>query len=1637
MTSELPYDVLTGTPEPTRRRWQPLRAGILNLFRYDDQTFVFHNGRLLLRGNNGSGKSMAVEVLIPYVLDADLSPQRLSTFGGRDRGMFLWLLGHEQPPTRANARAYVWVEFGRRRPDGAAEYLTAGAGLEGLRSDSSVKAFYWTTAARVGIQLHLGGPGAEPLTRQALAAALAEHAAGGLPGRVHPDARSHRRAVNDALYGLHERRFDALRATLLQLRRPKLSDKLNEESLNLILRNSLAPVSSTIVQDLAEGFERLDRHAAAVAELRGVIEDLRSLQAAYRRYARIAGAARADAVVASERAIRAARERAGEATAQRDAAVDEGRRVAARRAAIGERRARISGRQAALREREAYRQGRNLDALRELVRGLGAEADRLEGQAAEWRRTAERDAHSTELASRAAGDAQAEATSARFDAEAAAVAAVAPAVDALHRALAAAVDEVRGRDVDTEEALLAAVAEVRALAPAVPQRSRAWAGTVAALQKLRRAAGDDDARLLAAQAETERADAEAGDAEGALNEALDADRDATLAWVRELTAWAQASPQLCAGQAPPLPWEPAVALDRAPRWAREAYDARTAQLAGARAELDAGAVRAAAVAASWAAAAQGLDDLATTTATAGAAAREHRDAAARYRAGVQAWLAGLRELPLGGPPPDWAGLPPHELPAVALAWAERAADARGAELAADAARLELRLAAARERVIDLEAERDRLAVAGLPDLPAPATRGATRDGRPGAPFYLLVDFAPGVGDADRRGIEAAAIGAGLADAWVVPDGRLLAGPDGAPLLDTQLTVGTRPVPAGAAALSTLLVPDPACARAGVPADVVAALLDRVAVADTAAHHPHGLVVGRDGTWRSGPLTGAHAVAAVTLIGAANREADRLARLARTERDLATARADVTARAEEFAARAAATDRLRAERAALPTASQMLAAEEAARRATADARTGLRAAERQLAEAYGSSLGEPAPPEDVTAAGRATHGGWTSVAAAVAAEPAHPDVPTRLASLRDRAADTAQRWSGTAATLRERAAATAASADTARKERDALPSDEPVRQARAALDLARRQLESARTRLHGRRDDERRARDRASGSAAALTAALRAEGLPADADPEALGAALDRYHTQAARWLTAEAEAVRGSGAAGLAAARSLHSADRAERAARLAAERRADHRTRQATLDSLSDAYGLAYVEIVGELDRLSAEDDGLAAELEELRGAELDCVNAQAVAEAAQRDADRMRDEAVAARTTAGAAFLTAARLGVLTAAGLPDNPAAGNASKDRTDDEEPGPPTGGLGVRALRDWATAVREAAGDAARTVAAVERAANRVTETRHSLEPRLAGRVVVRDEQREQLLLLHVNRAGRTLPLHEMIDVLGGELARDGELLAREEAELFRRFLAGETRREVTTKVRDARTTIRAMTELMAAHPTGSGIQVRLRWVPDDKNAPGMQDVVALMAKDAPLDSEKERLQAFFRQRVDRVRTGVDADWTTQLTELLDYRQWWRFQLEYRRSRDEGWTALNSKTHGALSGGEKAVCLHLPLFAAAATYCDSASVRAVEADGRDVPGCPRLIVLDEVFAGVDEDNRGALFDIVRTLDLDMVATSESEQGFYPQLDGVAVYHLVSSDALGCVLASRTVWDGRAAHRLLDGDLVDAP
>ncbi|KPI15159.1 hypothetical protein OK006_3032 [Actinobacteria bacterium OK006] len=73
-----------------------------------------------------------------------------------------------------------------------------------------------------------------------------------------------------------------------------------------------------------------------------------------------------------------------------------------------------------------------------------------------------------------------------------------------------------------------------------------------------------------------------------------------------------------------------------------------------------------------------------------------------------------------------------------------------------------------------------------------------------------------------------------------------------------------------------------------------------------------------------------------------------------------------------------------------------------------------------------------------------------------------------------------------------------------------------------------------------------------------------------------------------------------------------------------------------------------------------------------------------------------------------------------------------------------------------------------------------------------------------------------------------------------------------------------------------------------------------------------------------------------------------------------------RANGTGWQPLSKKLHRALSGGEKAIALYLPLFAAAAHY-------------EAVPLAPRPILLDGVFVGVDAVNRGQVFALLTALD----------------------------------------------------------
>ncbi len=230
-------------PIPTQRRWQPLRLGLVELFHYDSEEFWFRDGHLLLRGNNGTGKSKVLSLTLPFLFDARLNSSRIEPDGdaGKKMAWNLLMNGYDR------RMGYAWIEFGRLSQDDVPQYLCLGAGLSAVAARPHVDSWYFvlegtTDTARINQGLWLTNAQRIVLTRERLREALHGR------GQVFDTAESYRRAVDERLFHLGAKRYDALMETLIQLRQPQLSKKPDERGLSNALTESLPPLASVKIR---------------------------------------------------------------------------------------------------------------------------------------------------------------------------------------------------------------------------------------------------------------------------------------------------------------------------------------------------------------------------------------------------------------------------------------------------------------------------------------------------------------------------------------------------------------------------------------------------------------------------------------------------------------------------------------------------------------------------------------------------------------------------------------------------------------------------------------------------------------------------------------------------------------------------------------------------------------------------------------------------------------------------------------------------------------------------------------------------------------------------------------------------------------------------------------------------------------------------------------------------------------------------------------------------------------------------------------------------------------------------------------------------------------------------------------------
>ena len=348
-------------PAPSSERWKPLRAGLVDMFYYDAEEFWFHDGRLLLRGNNGTGKSKVLALTLPFLLDGELAPHRVEPDGDRQKKMeWNLLLGGKHPnPERIG---YTWLEFGRRNPDGTGEFRTIGCGLKAVMGRGIARHWFFITTQRVGEDLHLLPASRVPLTREKLREELDEH------GLVYDRAADYRRAVDEALFGLGERRYEALINLLIQLRQPQLSKKPDEKLLSRALTEALPPLSQGLVTTVAEAFRGLDEERDALRALAEASQAANDFLRYYRRYAMIAAKRKAAAPRQEQRRYeQLGRDliAAEEAYAAADADLQAARSELEE---LDRERTRLEARREALRQDPAMRDAGELDRRREDAR---------------------------------------------------------------------------------------------------------------------------------------------------------------------------------------------------------------------------------------------------------------------------------------------------------------------------------------------------------------------------------------------------------------------------------------------------------------------------------------------------------------------------------------------------------------------------------------------------------------------------------------------------------------------------------------------------------------------------------------------------------------------------------------------------------------------------------------------------------------------------------------------------------------------------------------------------------------------------------------------------------------------------------------------------------------------------------------------------------------------------------------------------------------------------------------------------------------------------------------------------------------------------------------------------------------------
>lgn len=270
--------------------------------------------------------------------------------------------------------------------------------------------------------------------------------------------------------------------------------------------------------------------------------------------------------------------------------------------------------------------------------------------------------------------------------------------------------------------------------------------------------------------------------------------------------------------------------------------------------------------------------------------------------------------------------------------------------------------------------------------------------------------------------------------------------------------------------------------------------------------------------------------------------------------------------------------------------------------------------------------------------------------------------------------------------------------------------------------------------------------------------------------------------------------------------------------------------------------------------------------------------------------------------------------------------------------------------------------------------------------------------------------------GPVISLPVFLDWLESEIIKQRKVIEDKDRDLFEKYIINTVSDNVKSCIIEAQEWVEQINRQLIQHRFADNEYFELKWreIQKMEKISRLSTVAQILLQPSITSEKQNEIVSLFKQEIDHLReldrTGqLQKSFYDELYSLLDYRNWYEFAI-FSNRKEYGREEIRDEGFGRRSGAQRALSMYVPMLAACISIYEQGKSNA-----------PRLIGLDEAFAGVDAKNIDQVFKFMVKSDFSWIITSEKLTGELEVLPGSMTYVMRAVDDIAA--ADWYMWNGR--------------